>query len=651
MPEIEESLWGDDFKLPDEKVKTKKIKEKLSKPKTTEASIEKQVKSKKVSIKEKMILIKAEVLRVLGKQADNVMCIRDKETLNDYISKAIKVGRIAIDTETNNTTDTHTCKLMGPCLYTPGEKQVYIPINHRDPETKEKLPNQLTEQDMHDAFQRIVDAGTHIIMHHADFDYQVIHYTCGIDLPVFWDTMLAAQVLNENEPASLKEQYIAKIDPDQEKYKINDLFEGVHYADVDPDVFAFYAATDSKMTDALYEWQVNEFAKPDNVKLYRVFRDVEMAVMPVVAKMEMRGVAVDEEYNRRLSEKYNNKLTVCDAAIAEELEKLKPMINAWRLSKEANEASRAYAPKKSKKKDDEIAAQYPFVDEKGMRYKVGKALVEQLPEEINLGSPVQLAILLYNILKAPVVDKKQPRATGEDALEALAEKTQLPICNLLIERRGLVKLLSTYIDNIPVLVNFWPDRHVHTHFRQYGAKTGRFSSGGKVRYMDDEGRNCEISSVNMQNIPAGQKELRMQFKAPEGMRLVGSDFSAQEVRMTAFMTQDQNMIQAYKDGKDLYAVVASNMYDNDYSDNREFYEEGTEITFEGRNVICGTGKSEAMQVSGQTFTVPYYKMLRTSADWVMAKDLHVGDALQPDDGAPQIIKSLSTVGKQTTITF
>lgn len=514
MPEIEESLWGDDFKLPDEKVKTKKIKEKLSKPKTTEASVEKQVKSKKVSIKEKMILIKAEVLRVLGKQADNVMCIRDKETLNDYISKAIKVGRIAIDTETNNTTDTHTCKLMGPCLYTPGEKQVYIPINHRDPETKEKLPNQLTEQDMHDAFQRIVDAGTHIIMHHADFDYQVIHYTCGIDLPVFWDTMLAAQVLNENEPASLKEQYIAKIDPDQEKYKINDLFEGVHYADVDPDVFAFYAATDSKMTDALYEWQVNEFAKPDNAKLYRVFRDVEMAVMPVVAKMEMRGVAVDEEYNRRLSEKYNNKLTVCDAAIAEELEKLKPMINAWRLSKEANEASRAYAPKKSKKKDDEIAAQYPFVDEKGMRYKVGKALVEQLPEEINLGSPVQLAILLYNILKAPVVDKKQPRATGEDALEALAEKTQLPICNLLIERRGLVKLLSTYIDNIPVLVNFWPDRHVHTHFRQYGAKTGRFSSGGKVRYMDDEGRNCEISSVNMQNIPAGQKELRMQFKAP-----------------------------------------------------------------------------------------------------------------------------------------
>lgn len=57
--------------------------------------------------------------------------------------------------------------------------------------------------------------------------------------------------------------------------------------------------------------------------------------------------------------------------------------------------------------------------------------------------------------------------------------------------------------------------------------------------------------------------------------------------MTAFMTQDQGMIQAYKEGKDLYAVVASNMYDNDYSDNLEFYESGKKIVFEGQEVICG----------------------------------------------------------------
>lgn len=587
MPEFEESLWGEDFKLPDEKSKTKKIKEKIAKPKNAEVSTEKQIKSKRISIQEKLDLIRAEVLRVLGKQVNNVICIRDKADLDNYITRAIATGRIAVDTETNNTTDTHTCRLMGACFYTPGEKQVYIPVNHWNPETHIKLENQLTENDIKEALQRVVDANIPIIMHHADFDYQVIHYTCGIDLPVYWDTMLAAQVLNENEEASLKKQYISKIDPEQEKYDINDLFEGVYYADVPPEVFALYAATDSLMTDRLYEWQAREFAKPDNQGLYRVFKDVEMPVMPVVAKMEMRGVAVDEEFNRRLSSKYQSKLAVCDEAIAAELVKLKPDIDAWRLSKEANESSRAYAPKKSKKREEELAEQYPFVDEKGMRYKQGKALAEQLPDEINLGSPVQLAILLYNILKVPVVDKKQPRATGEDALKILADKTKLPLCNLLIERRGLVKLLSTYIDNIPVLMDFWPDRHVHTHFRQYGAKTGRFSSGGKVKYMNEDCKSCEISSVNMQNIPAGQKELRMQFKAPEGMRLVGSDFSAQEVRMTAFMTQDQGMIQAYKDGKDLYAVVASNMYDNDYSDNLEFYPSGKKIVFEGNEIICG----------------------------------------------------------------
>ena len=130
-----------------------------------------------------------------------------------------------------------------------------------------------------------------------------------------------------------------------------------------------------------------------------------------------------------------------------------------------------------------------------------------------MASPTQLAILFYDILKVPVVDKKQPRATGEDALIALAEKTDLNICKLLVERRGLVKLLSTYIDNIPQLVNFWGDGKIRTHFKQYGAKTGRFSSGGSIKYVDDEGHNREISGVNAQNIPAHLKELRMQFMA------------------------------------------------------------------------------------------------------------------------------------------
>lgn len=509
------NLWGEEFKLPDQKAKTKKIKEKISSPKVLEVSAEKQIKSKKISLADKLAIIRDEVFRVLGKQVSNTICLYGQEALHMYMQKAVQKGRLDVDTETNNSTDTHTCYMVGLCLYVPGEKQAYVPVKHLDNSTRELLPNQVTYAQIKQELQYAIANDVKIIMHHADFDYQVLHYTCNIDLPIYWDTMLAAQVLNENEPASLKEQYISKIDPDQEKYKIDQLFEGVRYEEVSPDVFALYAATDAMMTDRLYEWQVREFSKADNQKVYRVFRDVEMCVLPVVSKMEMRGIKVDEAFNKRLHDKYTTRLNACDAAIDAEINALMPRINRWKLSKAANDVSRLYAPKKTKMKDDELAIKYPLVDERGLRYKTGKALAEQLTDPINLGSPTQLAILFYDILSCPCVDKKQPRATGKDAIKALAEKTHLPLCDLMLERRELTKLISTYIDNIPTLLDFWPDRHIHTHFKQYGAKTGRFSSGGKVKYMDDDYRNVEITGVNMQNIPAHCKELRATYCADD----------------------------------------------------------------------------------------------------------------------------------------
>ena len=79
-------------------------------------------------------------------------------------------------------------------------------------------------------------------------------------------------------------------------------------------------------------------------------------------------------------------------------------------------------------------------------------------------------------MKCPPVDKKKPRGTGEEELKAIAKKLKLPICDLLIERRALSKLITTYIDVIPELAKRWPDGRVRTHFNQYGAQTGRMSS-------------------------------------------------------------------------------------------------------------------------------------------------------------------------------
>ena len=143
--------------------------------------------------------IEKEVLRVLGKHQGKVCTIFDVETLHNYVTACIDTGIVAIDTETNNSLDPLTCKLMGLCLYAPGLQYVYVPINHRDPETKMRLTNQLTEVDVKNELQRIVDSGVKIVAHNGKFDYQVLKCTCGICVKPHWDTMIATRLLNENE--------------------------------------------------------------------------------------------------------------------------------------------------------------------------------------------------------------------------------------------------------------------------------------------------------------------------------------------------------------------------------------------------------------------------------------------------------------------
>ena len=526
-----DSLWGDEFELP-EKPKAKDIVKKIKKEKTqTKSSAESQsaekiVKSKKISIEDKLNIISEEVKKVLAKQANNIICIRDKETFHNYISKCVDNKIVAIDTETNNSLDPITCKLMGLCLYTPNEKQAYIPVNHRDFRTLEKLSPQLNEEDIKEELQRIIDAKTYSVLHNGKFDYEVLKCTCNVLINIDWDTMIGAKLLDENEhSAGLKQQYIDKIDSSQEKYSIDQLFNNIEYADVAPEVFAFYAATDSLMTYKLYEWQKNRFNLPENNKLLTLANTIEMPLVKVLAEMELAGMEVDMNYASLLSNKFHKKLDEVDNKINNELDKLSTKIEAWRLTPEANykptvgrsktikgitykymaasdgpgDMSYWYEAKSFRQlSDDEAKSLELFATEQ-------KSKADQLTNPINLSSPVQLAILFYDILKAPVVDKKAPRSTGEEALKAISDKLHLPICDLILERRELVKLLTTYIDAIPELAKRWPDGRVRTHFNQYGAATGRLSSS---------------DPINFQNIPSHAKEIRLLFKAKTDAKLI-----------------------------------------------------------------------------------------------------------------------------------
>ena len=171
-----------------------------------EEEITKVLESNKISILERLSIINERVLNVLGKQKRNVQIITTKEELKEYFDNAFKAGRIDIDTETDNSLDPITCKLMGPCFYYPGGKQAYVPLNHRNPISKKRLDTQLTEKDVAEQLQRIVDSRKKwtpefegqsylnwwiehvykrheecpsplVVMHNGKFDYEVIKCT------------------------------------------------------------------------------------------------------------------------------------------------------------------------------------------------------------------------------------------------------------------------------------------------------------------------------------------------------------------------------------------------------------------------------------------------------------------------------------------
>lgn len=560
-----DSLWGEEFNLPEEKEKTKKILKKIAKPKPIkEVKPEKVIQDKTVSLEEKLKFVTENVYKVLGKQKGNILVIYDKNEYIEYIQKCIQRGRIAIDTETNNSLDPVTCNLMGLCLYAPGEKQAYIPCNHRDFRTKERLENQLTEADIREGLQMIKDSKILTVWHNAKFDYQVLKHTCNIDmLPIGWDTLLGYKLIDENEnDCGLKNLYTKFIDPDQEKYKINVLFENIEYADVDPEIFAYYAATDSLMTDKLYEFEMSILEQPDMQRVLQLGR-TEMDCIPVTAEMEYNGVYIDQEYSLRLQEKYNKKLQALDEKISKALESIQPIVDEWRLTPDAIKSQK----RKQTDKQYEKAKNSSNFDESlwsnigGEWYKVSKSKNEQLDKVITpntLASPTQFGIILYDVLKCPLVNKEKPYATGEDELKKLVKYT--PLCSLMLDRRELVKIISTYIDPILELTKRWPDGRIRTHFNQYGAATGRFSSS---------------KPINLQNIPSHNKEIRLMFRATPGYILISSDFSAQEPRLLSYFSNDTNMIESYRQGKDLYCVIASSVYHNKYEDNLELNPDGT----------------------------------------------------------------------------
>lgn len=181
------------------------------------------------------------------------------------------------------------------------------------------------------------------------------------------------------------------------------------------------------------------------------------------------------------------------------------------------------------------------------------ALKEYTSNEYLISSPTQLAKLFYDELRLKPVNAKKPRSTDSDTLKELNH----PLCELILNYREYAKLISTYIDKLGECAE--RDGRVHGEFNQVGTDTGRFSS----------------NNPNLQNIPSKNAEIRTMFKATDGYMLMSSDYSAQEPKLTACMSNDERMIWEYNNGIDPYVTLASIAYDMPYEECCEFRKDGS----------------------------------------------------------------------------
>lgn len=494
--------------------------------------------------------IKAMVEKTLGEYKDEYIIIDNEQILDDYITKSLNNKYISIDTETTGL-DPLQDKLVGICIYTRDMKSAYIPLNHVSYITGMKAEGQLEMETVVKQFRRIKNID--VDMFNAKFDIRVLRANGWKEAYCTWDGYLASQILNENEPThglkALHKKYVLKGMKDA--FGFDTLFKGITFDKIPITVGYLYAAHDPIITTELCDYQRQFLHKDSDRKdirdMYWVFKNIEMPCVSVVADMEDTGIELDLKYAEKLSQEYNKKLKEQEDKFYEQLKPWETKIQEYRRKNPNN----------------------------------------KLDDPINIGSPTQLKILFYDIMKL----ESQDGSKGTD--EATLTKMKDPVAKAVLDWRSLSKLVGTYIDKLPECVNP-KDGRIHCSFNQYGARTGRFSS----------------SDPNLQNIPSHNKDIRKMFKATDGYVLMSSDYSQQEPKVMTQMCEDPKMIQAYREGKDLYAEIAALSFNTDYENCLEFRPDGT-TNSEGKNrrsqaksillgVLYGRGVSSIAEQLGTT---------------------------------------------------
>ena len=320
------------------------------------------------------------------------------------------------------------------------------------------------------------------------YDLEVLR-NYGVELRgKMWDTMIAHYLIQPELHHNM--DYMAEVYLHYQTIHIDELIgpkgkSQRSMRDLSPTEVYEYACEDADIT-----LQLKNKLEPELKRLEceDLFYNIEMPLMPVLAEMEMNGVCLDTESLAETSKQFTARMN-----------------------------------------------------------EIEQRIYELSGEQFNIASPKQVGEILFDKLK--IVEKAKKTKTGqyvtsEEVLQQLKNKHEI-VADIL-EHRGLKKLIGTYIDALPKLINPRTG-HIHTSFNQTITATGRLSS----------------SDPNLQNIPIrGEdgKEIRKAFIPEPGCLFFSADYSQIELRVMAHLSQDPQMIEVFREGKDLHAATAANIY-------------------------------------------------------------------------------------------
>ena len=449
-----------------------------------------------------------------------VTVVNDFELLDKLLQRLDKTNEIvSLDTETNslNPIDAELVGI-GLCLGEETDDLFYIPLGHQ---TNKETANQLSIEDVLSKLRTwIENPKKEKALQNSKFDRQIF-FNHGLDLKgVTFDTLLADYLLNNQEKHGLSEISFRLFGFRPPSFK-ETVKKNKDFSFVDIDEASIYCGYDVFLTYKIVKIFKERFSKEKD-ELIKLFEEIELPLEPVLSQMEMNGITIDIPYLDKLSKELKSTL--------EDIE------------------SKVY---------------------------------ELAEESFNLSSPKQLGEILFEKLN---LDKKKSRKTktgwSTDAvvLERLVDEHE--IIQHLIKHRTLSKLLSTYIDALPNLINEKTGR-VHTNFNQAATATGRLSS----------------SNPNLQNIPVRtefSRRIRKAFLPEKDWKLLSADYSQIELRILAHLADEEILINAFHKNDDIHSLTARLIFEKEEisSDERRV---GKTINF---GVIYGMGIKKFARSTG-----------------------------------------------------